>query len=139
VSADTRYYESLRIDDKAAKIRLGVQATCVNYPFQDSCFCFKHKLEFRLVFDAKRIGIGFAPPTINDTSLTEWWMAARLNFRTGYRDIFDSVLALTCWFLWKERNARVFEQKFRSTEQLVSEIKEEILRRCLIQLRIIII
>uniref|UniRef100_A0A0D3F0W8 Protein kinase domain-containing protein n=1 Tax=Oryza barthii TaxID=65489 RepID=A0A0D3F0W8_9ORYZ len=52
-------------------------------------------------------------------------MAARLNFRVGYRDIFDSVFALTCWFLWKECNARVFEQKFRSTEHLVSDITEE--------------
>uniref|UniRef100_A0A0E0LH15 Uncharacterized protein n=1 Tax=Oryza punctata TaxID=4537 RepID=A0A0E0LH15_ORYPU len=45
----------------------------------------------------------------------------------SYRSIFDSLFALTCWFLWKERNARVFEQKFRSTEQLVCDIKEEIL------------
>ena len=73
------------------------------------------------------IGIGFLPPTINDSSLAEWWMIARKYFRMGYRNIFDSVFALTCWFLWKERSARIFEQKFRTTEQLVCDIKEEII------------
>uniref|UniRef100_A0A0D3G929 Uncharacterized protein n=2 Tax=Oryza TaxID=4527 RepID=A0A0D3G929_9ORYZ len=58
---------------------------------------------------------------------TDWWMKARMAFRTGYRSIFDSVFALTCWLLWEERNARVFEQKFRSIEQLVQNIKEEVI------------
>uniref|UniRef100_A0A0E0DT56 KIB1-4 beta-propeller domain-containing protein n=1 Tax=Oryza meridionalis TaxID=40149 RepID=A0A0E0DT56_9ORYZ len=30
---------------------------------------------------------------------------APMAFRTGYMSIFDSVFALTCWLLWKERNA----------------------------------
>ncbi|BAS76680.1 Os02g0118800 [Oryza sativa Japonica Group] len=71
------------------------------------------------------IGINFLLPTENEPALADWWMKARMAFRTGYRSIFDSVFALTCWLLWKECNARVFEQKFRSIEQLVQDIKEE--------------
>lgn len=34
---------------------------------------------------------------------------------------------LICWQLWKERNARVFEQRSRSPEQLTEAIKEVML------------
>ncbi len=34
---------------------------------------------------------------------------------------------LTCWLIWKERNARIFDQKMRSPDQLVEDIKEEIM------------
>uniref|UniRef100_A0A0E0NA16 Uncharacterized protein n=2 Tax=Oryza TaxID=4527 RepID=A0A0E0NA16_ORYRU len=50
-----------------------------------------------------------------------------LFFRTGYRDIFDIVVALVCWSIWKERNARIFEHRMRTPEHLVDDVKEETL------------
>uniref|UniRef100_I1PZT0 Uncharacterized protein n=1 Tax=Oryza glaberrima TaxID=4538 RepID=I1PZT0_ORYGL len=52
---------------------------------------------------------------------------ARLRFRHCYRDNFDSVCMLVCWTVWKERNARVFDQRSRIPEQLAEAIKEEVL------------
>ncbi|EEE56168.1 hypothetical protein OsJ_05086 [Oryza sativa Japonica Group] len=75
----------------------------------------------------KWIGISFPVSGHEEENLTDWWTNARRFFRTGYRDIFDSVVALICWSLWKERNVRIFEQKVRTPEQLVEDIKEEIL------------
>uniref|UniRef100_A0A0E0CFU9 Uncharacterized protein n=1 Tax=Oryza meridionalis TaxID=40149 RepID=A0A0E0CFU9_9ORYZ len=48
------------------------------------------------------IGIDFPLPTGNESGIADWSMKARLAFRTGYRSIFDSAFALTCWLLWKE-------------------------------------
>ena len=52
---------------------------------------------------------------------------ARLCFRKSYRSNFDSACMLMCWQVWKERNARVFEQRTRRPDQLVEAIKEEIM------------
>lgn len=47
-------------------------------------------------------------------------------FRKCYRTNFDRACLLICWQIWKERNARVFDQQSRSPDQLVEAIKEEI-------------
>uniref|UniRef100_A0A0D9ZTM7 Reverse transcriptase zinc-binding domain-containing protein n=1 Tax=Oryza glumipatula TaxID=40148 RepID=A0A0D9ZTM7_9ORYZ len=73
------------------------------------------------------INIVFPLPGQNDCNITDWWIEARRCFRTGYRKIFDSVFMLTCWLIWKERNARIFDQKMCSPDQLVEDIKEEIM------------
>jgi hypothetical protein len=54
-------------------------------------------------------------------------LEARQHFRTGYRELFDTVFMLTCWFIWKERNGRIFEHRSRAPEQLVHDIKEELM------------
>ena len=54
-------------------------------------------------------------------------MIARRHFRKCYRINFDSVCMLICWQLWKERNARVFDQRSRSPDQLAEDIKEEVM------------
>uniref|UniRef100_A0A0D9WEV7 Uncharacterized protein n=1 Tax=Leersia perrieri TaxID=77586 RepID=A0A0D9WEV7_9ORYZ len=38
---------------------------------------------------------------------------------------FDSFFMLVCWRIWKERNARTFQQMCKTAEALVAEIKEE--------------
>lgn len=61
-----------------------------------------------------------------DLGLADWWMQVRLCFRKCYRTNFDRACLLICWQIWKERNARVFDQQSRSPDQLVEAIKEEI-------------
>ncbi|BAS77045.1 Os02g0155201 [Oryza sativa Japonica Group] len=43
------------------------------------------------------------------------------------KDIFDIVVALVCWSIWKERNARIFEHRMRTPEHLVDDVEEETL------------
>uniref|UniRef100_I1NVK1 Uncharacterized protein n=1 Tax=Oryza glaberrima TaxID=4538 RepID=I1NVK1_ORYGL len=69
----------------------------------------------------------FPIPGSENTCLTEWWLQARTCFRKCYRTNFDSACMLICWQIWKERNARVFDQRSRSPNQLAEAIKEEIL------------
>uniref|UniRef100_A0A0D9XMG6 O-fucosyltransferase family protein n=1 Tax=Leersia perrieri TaxID=77586 RepID=A0A0D9XMG6_9ORYZ len=48
-------------------------------------------------------------------------------FWMSYRKAADSLFLLSCWLIWKERNARVFDQQSRTAEQLFQEIKKEIM------------
>lgn len=73
------------------------------------------------------ISIDFPLPERRSDSLAAWWLEARQHFRTGYRELFDTVFMLTCWFIWKERNGRIFEHRSRTPEQLVHDIKEELM------------
>uniref|UniRef100_A0A0E0DLD5 Uncharacterized protein n=1 Tax=Oryza meridionalis TaxID=40149 RepID=A0A0E0DLD5_9ORYZ len=80
-----------------------------------------------MAIDACLDNIDFPLPGQIDCNITDWWIEARRCFRTGYRKIFDSVFMLNCWLIWKERNARIFDQKMCSPDQLVEDIKEEIM------------
>src|SRR5438132_13706328 len=37
-----------------------------------------------------------------------WWLEARLQYHKQHRKEFDTFVVLTCWSLWKQRNARAF-------------------------------
>uniref|UniRef100_J3NC79 Uncharacterized protein n=1 Tax=Oryza brachyantha TaxID=4533 RepID=J3NC79_ORYBR len=58
--------------------------------------------------------------------LGEWWLLPRMNFRAKFKGAFDTLVMLTCWLIWKEHNARIFNQKFRSAAELFSDLREEI-------------
>lgn len=46
-------------------------------------------------------------PSLNDT-LENWWLRSRDTLPRINRKGFDSLVMLICWSLWKQRNARVF-------------------------------
>uniref|UniRef100_A0A0D9WMS4 Ionotropic glutamate receptor C-terminal domain-containing protein n=1 Tax=Leersia perrieri TaxID=77586 RepID=A0A0D9WMS4_9ORYZ len=48
------------------------------------------------------------------------------NTAIGYRISLDSLVSLTCWFVWKERNNRVFNNLHQSAEHIFFSITEEI-------------
>lgn len=54
--------------------------------------------------------LGLLPlaPNVEDCSLADWWLRARGHLLSEDRPAFDSMVLLVTWFLWKERNARVF-------------------------------
>uniref|UniRef100_A0A0E0KY26 Phosphoinositide phospholipase C n=1 Tax=Oryza punctata TaxID=4537 RepID=A0A0E0KY26_ORYPU len=64
-------------------------------------------------------------PADEDSILSDWWLNARLRFRPNYRAPFNNMFMLICWRIWKERNARIFEQRCKTPEALVEDIKEE--------------
>ena len=57
-----------------------------------------------------------------------WWDKARKSFHGKLKRGFDSLVILTAWHLWKQRNARVFNRndQVRSDTNLVQLIHEEI-------------
>uniref|UniRef100_A0A0E0JE37 Very-long-chain (3R)-3-hydroxyacyl-CoA dehydratase n=1 Tax=Oryza punctata TaxID=4537 RepID=A0A0E0JE37_ORYPU len=49
-----------------------------------------------------------------------WWPRGRRPCQK------QKLMMMVCWFIWKERNARVFNQRSRTSAQLVGDIKDEI-------------
>lgn len=72
------------------------------------------------------LGTPFPLPGDDDWEFADWWIKTRLCFQTGYRGAFDSLCILICWFVWRERNLRIFEQKARTAAELFSDIKDEV-------------
>ena len=60
-----------------------------------------------------------------DSSLADWWVSSRKLVPKTMRKGFDSVVLLIMWILWKERNARVFQQSSSSAGMVVQRIVDE--------------
>jgi hypothetical protein len=72
--------------------------------------------------------MGMEVPTPRETdNLLDWWALARKRFRRKEKKGFDSFIILIAWRIWKQRNARVFDNVARqfSEVQLVEQIFEE--------------
>jgi hypothetical protein len=63
-----------------------------------------------------------------DSQLEPWWLTARARVRQADRRRFDTMVVLTAWMLWKQRNSRVFNNISHQCNagQLVQWIKEEL-------------
>ncbi len=72
------------------------------------------------------IGTSFPLPGEDNWEFADWWMKARSCFQTRSRGAFDSLCLLICWFVWRERNFRIFEQKTRTALELFRDIKDEV-------------
>jgi hypothetical protein len=62
-----------------------------------------------------------------DSNLERWWTEARKRVRKLDRKRFDSMVIITAWTLWKQRNARVFRnvREQKDTTQILAAIGEE--------------
>ena len=61
----------------------------------------------------------------SDEATGEWWPAERLRVPRRSRKGFDSLVLLTVWFLWKERNARIFQRAEATMAVFCDKIAEE--------------
>ena len=61
-----------------------------------------------------------------DAKLIEWWPDARCRVPKLQRKGFDSLVLLTVWMLWKERNARVFQRAAETVPSICRRIAGEI-------------
>jgi hypothetical protein len=72
------------------------------------------------------LGIDVDIPCAQD-SLQNWWKNARGRFRKKEKQGFDALVILITWRLWKQRNARVFNnhRKQFSVQGLVDQVIAE--------------
>jgi hypothetical protein len=63
------------------------------------------------------------PPAAQST--LGWWRRLRALFAAEHRAGVDSLFALTCWHLWKERSTRCFWETSTSLTDLLQIIKAE--------------
>ena len=64
-------------------------------------------------------------PQVNNLAI--WWIAARKRIPKENRRCFDSLVVLTCWLLWKERNDRTFDRQVRTVEDNITWVGDELL------------
>jgi hypothetical protein len=68
----------------------------------------------------------FPSPDASFSSTEEWWLLVRKRAPKSVRRDFDAVVILVHWRIWKERNARVFENKQQSVPEVFEMIREEL-------------
>jgi hypothetical protein len=68
----------------------------------------------------------FPIPSDNFRSTEEWWLEARKGAPKNLRRDFDTVTILVHWGLWKERNARIFQQILSGPDRVFELIVEDL-------------
>lgn len=58
-------------------------------------------------------------------SILDWWMEIRLIEQASNRKGQESLIILTLWQIWKERNRRIFQHQRNEVPETVAIIKEE--------------
>jgi len=83
---------------------------------------FARELWFNILL---RLRWHFLTPGNLDESLADWWSRSRKRLQKADRKCFDSLVILTSWMIWKERNARIFDSKQLTVAELLLRVKEE--------------
>ncbi|CAM0958165.1 unnamed protein product [Alopecurus aequalis] len=65
-------------------------------------------------------------PTADTEGLQEWWTVSSQLVPAALRCRWQSVVLLTWWYIWKERNNRIFNNKARLATDLVQKITSEL-------------
>ena len=70
------------------------------------------------------LGVSVLVP-VPDSRLIDWWLRSRLALLGDLRPAFDCLVMLVAWILWKERNARTFNQEICNVQELLSKLLRE--------------
>lgn len=68
----------------------------------------------------------FRIPDDSFVSIEDWWLSARKEVPKNERRNFDTIIILLHWRIWKERNARIFEQVACNIDRVLDLIREDI-------------
>ena len=67
--------------------------------------------------------------------LADWWTTSRKRVAKADRMCFDSIVILTSWMIWNERNRRTFDSKIKTVPELLACLEEEALSWLLARFR----
>ncbi|KAF8722498.1 hypothetical protein HU200_022325 [Digitaria exilis] len=71
------------------------------------------------------IGCQHLTPSATPSSIADWWTTSRKQMDKAARKTFDALVVLICWSVWLERNARTFDNRTKTSQQLAHGIAEE--------------
>ncbi|RCV07308.1 hypothetical protein SETIT_1G233500v2 [Setaria italica] len=59
-------------------------------------------------------------------NIGKWWEKAARSVPKDKKRHFNGLIIYTMWNIWKERNRRIFDQKFLTAQQVATHIKENL-------------
>ena len=72
-----------------------------------------------------RLGWHTLVPLNGGYDLASWWSSSRKKLQKDDRKCFDSLVLLTSWTIWLERNRRTFDHQSRSVFEVTSGLEDE--------------
>jgi len=72
-----------------------------------------------------RLGWHTLDPLNGCYDLASWWSSSRKKLQKDDRKCFDSLVLLTSWTIWLERNRRTFDHQSRSVFEVTSGLEDE--------------
>jgi len=70
------------------------------------------------------LGVNLSLPRIA-CSIMERWLEFRALLPGNWQKGFDTLFALVCWRIWKERNGRIFRAQVSTLPQMLISIESE--------------
>lgn len=61
----------------------------------------------------------------DEDDLGSWWLRQRGQLERSSKAVFDSLMLLIAWTLWKERNGRVFQRRTSTVRQIVEAARKD--------------
>lgn len=77
-----------------------------------------------MAFPLGMINLGLSCTTPS-ADLSSWWRSARKSISKQDRKTFDAGVILVTWLIWKERNARIFDNKAIPAAHLCAAMEDE--------------
>lgn len=71
------------------------------------------------------IGHAHLTPTAQQTKFVDWWRRTDRRVAKETRKGLNSFIQLVAWFLWKHRNACLFDESAPNVQHLLAEIRDE--------------
>lgn len=65
-------------------------------------------------------------PATTTSSLLPWWERSEKQVPKIHQKAWNSLVQIVWWHTWKERNARIFDNKTSTVDQVMSRIKDDI-------------
>lgn len=72
----------------------------------------------------RRVGLHGLTPS-REPTIVDWWLPSRKRVPKAQRKGFSTLVLLTCWKLWKERNNRVFNTTTTMASHLARDTVDE--------------
>jgi len=84
---------------------------------------FTREVWFRLL---RRFDWVSLAPNAQSTFFVSWWSTARKQLSKDNRRCLDTLVILTSWLLWKEKNDRTFDRQVRTVHDVLARVYNEI-------------
>jgi hypothetical protein len=89
-------------------------------------FCPLVKSVWTQVLTWEHFNVQLIQHDVDPSEIISWWEAAAQKVPKYQRRRFNGMIIYILWNLWKERNCRIFENRFQTAEQVASRAKENI-------------